>query len=249
MTPLPAGLTSAAGTGSPCATNRTQITWAVGDVLSSGSTSIEYQAVIPIDAGGSASLVNTATVTASTLADGANDATAERVLSATDTGTVLASPTGTKTSDVSWAVPGQDVTWTLVARLPANANYYDAAVIDVLPAGLTPDLASATITCTGGDTTWQTTCAGTPITGSSGSSTRLVWPLGDLAAIATERTITIELASTVDPAGALAAGSSAPNAFGVGWFQTDATRTVTSTTSSTEPRRWAPPPSPSVSRS
>ncbi|GEA84634.1 DUF7933 domain-containing protein [Cellulomonas gelida] len=232
VTPLPAGLTSAAGTGSPCATNRTQITWAVGDVLSSGSTSIEYQAVIPIDAGGSASLVNTATVTASTLADGANDATAERVLSATDTGTVqLASPTGTKTSDVSWAVPGQDVTWTLVARLPANANYYDAAVIDVLPAGLTPDLASATITCTGGDTTWQTTCAGTPITGSSGSSTRLVWPLGDLAAIATERTITIELASTVDPAGALAAGSSAPNAFGVGWFQTDATRTVTSTTS------------------
>lgn len=233
VTPLPAGLTAAAGTGSPCATTRTQITWAVGDVLSSGSTSVEYQAVIPVDAGGSASLVNTATVTASTLADGANGTTSERALTAMDTGTVqLASPTGTKTADVTWAVPGQDVTWTLVARLPANANYYDAAVIDVLPAGLTPDLASATITCTGGDTAWQTTCAGTPIAAStSGSSTRIVWPLGDLAAISTERTIAIVLASTVDPAGALVAGSSVTNAFGVGWFQTDATRTVTTTTS------------------
>ena len=233
VTPLPAGLTTQSGTGTPCATGRPQITWALGDISASAPTSIDYQVTIPADAAGSVSLTNTATLTASTIADGANGTTTERSLTGTDSGVVqLASPTGTKTADVNWAVPGQTVTFTLTTRLPANANYYDAAVIDVLPAGFEPDLTNASVECTGGDATWRTTCAATPIsaTYTSVTLTRVLWPLGDLPALGTERVVTITLPATVDPAGSAAAGDSVTNAHGVGWFHADGSRDLTPTT-------------------
>ena len=232
VTPLPAGLTTQDGTG-PCAATRKQITWDLGDLAATGQSVVEYQATVPADSAGSSTLVNTATLAASTIEDGANGTTTERSFTTSDTGTVqLASPTGTKTADVTWAVPGQVVTYTLTSRLPANANYYDSAVIDVLPAGVEPDLTNATVTCTGGDATWQATCAGTPVsaTYTGTTTTRVVWPLGDLPALTSERVVTITLPATIDPAGSTAAGTSTTNAHGVGWFQTDASRTVTTTT-------------------
>jgi len=233
VTPLDPGLTAQPGTGSPCAASRTQITWTVGDIAGGASPSATYQATVPADAAGAASLVNTATLLASTIDDGQNGTSTERTLTATESGTVtLASPTGSKTADVTWAVPGQTVTFTLVTRLPANANFYDAAVIDVLPSGLKPDLAAVTVECTGGDAAWQTSCADAPVatTYTGTTTTRVVWPLGDLAPSSTERVVTITLPVTVDPAGSATAGATLTNAMGLGWFQSDANRTVTPTT-------------------
>lgn len=237
MTLVPASLepsvTAGVSSGGTCPAGRTTITWAVGSLAGGASASTTYQATVEPSAGAGVSYINTARLSGSTLDDGSNGTGGERTLSATSTGTVnVYLPAGTKTADVSAAVPGDPITWTLDATLPADANFYDLTVLDTVPAGLSPAVASPQLTCTSDDATWAARCSSATFDArpQADGTTKVAWLFGDVPASSEARTITVTYTSTVDPASARRAGDTVTNQATLGWFTTDATRTVTAET-------------------
>jgi len=230
---LPAGLTATPGPVTGCEAARTLLRWEAGSVMGGASATVSYDVVVDPAAASRTSFVNTAVLTSSTLENGANDAsgTRERVFSVTDAATLdVPTPVGSKTRDRATAVPGEKITWTLRATLPANANFYDLTVLDTVPSGLSPAAADVTATCTEGSTTW--TCDPTLSTvAGAGGVTHAAWLFGDVLASPTERTVTLTFTSTVAPRGRLTAGNGVVNTADLGWFSTPAARTVEPTTS------------------
>ncbi|MCC2314968.1 DUF11 domain-containing protein [Cellulomonas xiejunii] len=233
VTPLPAGLTAGTATSpGPCASGRTTVTWAVGTLEEGASAVTSYQAVVDPGSAGGTTYVNTARLTASTLANGANGTGDERVLTASDTGTVrLPVAEGSKVADRDTAVPGETITWTLRTTLPPHANFYDLAVLDTVPAGLAPAVSDSTMTCTYPDTTTWDCGTPTPVAAAGADGTTLAaWVLGDVPADVLPRHVTVTFTSTVASAGGLTAGDAVTNTATLGWFAADATRTVGPTT-------------------
>ncbi|MBF0688757.1 MAG: DUF11 domain-containing protein [Cellulomonas sp.] len=234
VTPLPAGLTAGTATDAddPCESGRTTVTWAVGTLEGGASAVTTYQAVVDPGSAGGTTSVNTARLTASTLANGANGSGHERVLTSSDTGTVrVPVAEGSKVADRDTAVPGETITWTLRTTLPPHANFYDLAVLDTVPAGLAPAVEDSTVTCTYPDATTWDCGTPTPVTAAGAAGTTLAaWVLGDVPADVLPRDVTVTFTSTVAAAGRLTAGDAVTNTATLGWFATGATRTVGPTT-------------------
>ena len=231
VTPLPADVTARPATDAddPC---RTNVTWAVGTLEGGASAVTSYEALVDPGSAGGTTYVNTARLTASTLANGANGTGDERVLTSADTGTVsVPVAEGSKVADRDTAVPGETITWTLRTTLPPHANFYDLAVLDTVPAGLAPAVAGSTVTCTYPDATTWDCGTPTPVTAAGADGTTLAaWVLGDVPADVLPRDVTVTFTSTVAAAGALTAGDAVTNTATLGWFAADATRTVGPTT-------------------
>ncbi|TFB99565.1 DUF11 domain-containing protein [Cryobacterium adonitolivorans] len=198
---------SAAGTGANgCASGTTKLTWtlpASGALLNPAVTTVTFGAVVDPDSAGLVKYINTAFVTGSTLDNDpgqnvtpVNDSATELVVAATSSATVTVEGAVTvKTVQPASATIGGTVDYTVSVALPLNVQFYDAAIIDTLPAGIRPG--SATVTCL---TAQGVSCAGDlPGNGAqlTASGQKIGWVLGDVLASSENRTITVTFSATV----------------------------------------------------
>lgn len=246
VTALGSGATqAAAASGDACASvtgTGTTITWDAGTLAPGQSKTLRYTVQVGLGAAGGQAYKNVANLTGSTLEDGVNDSTNERVLTATDNKTLTVPPAGiTKAIADNTLVVGERAEYTAKVTLPANVNFYDAIVTDALPAGLTAStLTTTSIDCTFADET-DCTVAGTALTA---SGQNIGWFLGDLAESTQTRTVTIKFSVEVADNCTVVATPSCntisktrSNTVKVGWNQTNKTNptsvTATSDTSKT----------------
>ncbi len=221
------GGTTATTTLNGCASGTgTLITWTIGDIEGGSTTALTYPATIT-GAAGNQSYTNTANLTGSSLADGTNNtdpATTERVYTATDSESVqVAGASVTKTPANQSLTIGERGSWTVTVTLPANLDFYDSIITDVLPAGMVvTGLTTDTVSCTG-----FATCPSLPTLTSSpaapgpGEATTIGWGVGDVAASATPRTITVEYSADIADLPGNAAGVVRTNTVDYRWNSTD----------------------------
>ena len=224
-TPLPSGVTTVpavVGDGTNgCDSDHTVLRWNVGSIDGGSSVELKYTAVVVAPAVGAAAYQNTATLTSSSLDDSANDPATERVYTntANHTATVIGATTDKSVSPAK-ATSGEEVTYTVAVTLPAQVQFYSAAVIDTLPTGITvPTPTTAQVSCETAETT-PADCAAdlTGLATLTTSGTTVGWMLGDIAAAAYDRVVTVEYTTTVDDASTNTVGKTRVNTAGLKWF-------------------------------
>jgi len=191
------GSTSAAipGDGSNgCPLLTTKLTWNVGSVAGGALPTLTYVVQVTTGASGQVAYTNSASLVGSSLPNGVNDGTVERVVSDAKVNTVTVNgATITKTVAPSFATIGQVVTFTARATLPSNINFYNASIIDQLPAGFDrTTVTTDSVTCVNADTTACSLTA-TELTKipQGGGSTTIGWLMGDALANSQVRTVTV----------------------------------------------------------
>ncbi len=195
--------TASTSSGAPGCTTGTLITWAVGDIAAGTTRTLTYTATVAASAAGGASYINSARITGYSLASATPDR-ATYILNRTATVTTTGSAV-TKTVDAPTATIGQQRDFIITASIPARVNFYDAVLVDDVPAGMT--ISGVTIQCTIavlGDCNSDLTGGGSVLTP---SGTQRAWWLGDIAASPNARTITATYTGTV----LRVAGNIAPN--------------------------------------
>ena len=207
-----------------CAIGSTRLQWNIGTLAA--SQTLTYTATVDPASAGQTSYPNTARLTASTLADGANDSTYERVFTptATDTLTVRGA---TLTKTVTPTVPtiGQRVTYTVTATLPASVNLYDAAIIDALPAGIdASSVVRTSFTCSSivGNCLASLPGGGAALTNAAGpgGTTLQGWLLGDVLSVPQVRTVVATYTAVVADVPANVRGVTLTNTATVRWNST-----------------------------
>lgn len=214
-----------------CAVGTRRLQWDVGTVLT-GPTTLTYTATVDPASAGLTSYLNNATLTGSTLADGVNDASAstiERVVTATvnDTLTVQSAAV-TKAVTPTEPTVGQRVTYTVTASLPASVNFYDAALIDALPAGIdATSVVRTSFTCTSsaGNCLGSLPGGGAALTNAAGpaGTTLQGWLLGDVLSVPQVRTVTATYTAVVADVPANVRGATLTNTATVRWDSADGT--------------------------
>ncbi len=173
----------------------TRIVWDVGALLS-GTTNqriLTYTATVSPASAGLATYTNTAGITGYSLDDDLTDRqtyTGTTTESVTVLGALL-----TKSVDVPTATIGQERGYTISVTLPADVNFYDAALIDNVPAGTA--ISGISLACTygaGGSCLGDLPGGGAALTT---SGTLHGWWLGDVFSNPDTRTITITYTGTV----------------------------------------------------
>ncbi|PKQ27187.1 MAG: hypothetical protein CVT64_01720 [Actinobacteria bacterium HGW-Actinobacteria-4] len=171
----------------------TRIVWEVGAVVANTSRTLQYTATVSPASAGGATYVNEVGLTAY----GLDDETADRRTyprSTTESITVIGSAI-TKTVDEPIARVGEIRDFTITTTLPANVNFYDAAIIDNVPAGMSID--TATITCTEPGPVACASAPGGDLSELTQSGTLHGWWLGDILSSPVVRTITVTYSGTV----------------------------------------------------
>ncbi len=228
FTSIPAGTSvivpNVPGTGlNGCALGYTRIAWHVGDLAGGSSTSLKYTAVVNTVPAGGDQYTNTARLTGSTLNDGKLDPLLpdnplEQVLTSTASATVsVAGSTITKSSSQSTLTIGQVGSFTIRVTVPKNTAFYDSAVLDTIPTGMSYVAGSSTVTCTNADTT-ACTVPGTELTP---SGTTIGWLVGDLAPSTQQRTITITYSARMNDIAGNTAGTNRTNTARYVWNKDD----------------------------
>ena len=218
FTTVPTGTTTTdPGTGvNGCAAGSTRIEWAL-DTPVEAREAFEafYTATVDTTVVGGVTYTNTATLTGSSLADGANDPSVERVLTRTNSssvGVAAASLTKTVTPDV--LTFGERATFTVTGVFPKEINFYNAALIDTLPAGFDPASVVLDENLSGCEQPDGQPCGLgdvdvlSPAAGPNGS-TLIGWGAGDLPVATQPRTVTVVYSALVSDA-------TAPDALGRG---------------------------------
>lgn len=226
--PTQGSATYAASTGSDgCAVGTTRIVWNLGDVAPGTSPTLRYTARVSDTAGGLAPITNTATRTSSTLDDNKTTVTdpdnpVERVFSGTATTTVTVRGAAiAKTVDQPTRAVGERATFSVTTTVPADVNFFDAAVTDVMPAGLDQStLTTQSVTCARAD---SSPC---PVDGTAlapAGATTIGWALGDLTSDPQVRTIQVVYSAVVADVSANVAGRALTNSAQVRWNSVDGT--------------------------
>ena len=217
-----AGTGTGAG-GNGCAVGITRITWALpgtGALLHPATATVTFQARVTPTSAGLETYTNTAFVTGSTLDNSGvtpvNDPATERVVTASSSAVVTVQGAVTvKTVLPATATIGGTIDYTVTVTLPQNVNFYDAAIIDTLPVGLTAGTATVTcLTAAAVDCAADLPGAGAPLTA---SGQKIGWSLGDVTAKAEIRTLTVTFTGTVTSAPSNAAGVILKNGALLGW--------------------------------
>ena len=209
-----------------CAVGTRRLQWDVGTVLT-GPATLTYTATVDPASAGLTSYLNNATLTGSTLADGVNDAsgsTIERVVTATvnDTLTVQGAAV-TKVVTPTAPTVGQRVTYTVTASLPQSVNFYDAAIIDALPAGIDAiSVLRTSFTCTSsaGNCLGSLPGGGAALTNAAGLQG---WLLGDVLSAPQVRIVTATYTAVVADVPANVRGVPLTNTATVRWDSADGT--------------------------
>ncbi|HEX7740376.1 MAG TPA: isopeptide-forming domain-containing fimbrial protein, partial [Marmoricola sp.] len=226
-TPLVAG-TGAAPAGNGCAVGTEVLRWHIGAIAGGANVSLPYTVTVDPGSVGGQVYTNSATLIGSDLDDGVEDPTAiERSYSDTDQDSAtVAGSTLTKASSTPLLAIGDVASFTVTATVPANVNYFDATVTDVLPSGVDATAVSTVSTaCSYPD---NSPCSIAP-TGLTPSSQTIGWFLGDLIADAKARTVTITYTAPVVATSATApkAGDALTNRAVLGWNNTNGTDPTT----------------------
>jgi len=171
----------------PGTSNGTRIEWTIGALAGGATTEIQYTAELPAVPSGSDQYLNTATITGYTLPAtvGGEDTTLRRgVRMHSDSQLLTVTGASIEKSVAPTSAPiGETVTYTLTATLPANVQFFDATIVDTLPAGVVFDTV----------TDWRVTGAGAPLeVAPTQVGQTLTWDLGDIPASAEPRTIEID---------------------------------------------------------
>jgi uncharacterized repeat protein (TIGR01451 family)/fimbrial isopeptide formation D2 family protein len=176
------------------ATART-ITSPAVNITRGGNVTWNYNAKVDTPAVGGSTLTNFAS--ASTRSIGGSDPNQRTGTSAYNVGyvasansqfTIVSAKIDSKDADPAWATIGTEVTYTVVAELPANENLFNVTVVDTLPDSLDFD-GYVSATCISGcpadpaPTVQNYTPVVTP------SSTTIAWDLGNVAAGSGDRFI------------------------------------------------------------
>jgi uncharacterized repeat protein (TIGR01451 family)/fimbrial isopeptide formation D2 family protein len=203
-----------------CAAGMTLLHWSVGDLDGGASKTLTYTAVVDPAAVGGQVYTNTATIIGTDLNDGVEPATAiERQYSAPASDQVtVAGSTLTKTNDTPLRAVGEQARFTVTATVPADVNYWDATIVDTLPAGLDATdvvLTASTCTLTGGGN-----CPITPVS-LTPNGQKIGWSLGDLTALSQTRTIVLTYTVAVADRSGLSAGANLTNSALLGWKLTN----------------------------
>ena len=210
-----------AGTGANgCPAGTTLLTWRVGTVNGGASVAQTYTATVDPAAAGLVTYTNNATLTASSLDDGGNNPATERVVTspASSSVTVVASSL-TKTEQFPTRTVGDTQSWTVSLTLPAKVNFYDAAILDTLPAGVDPaTLSLDSTTCVFADSSpctipWY---ALTSVPG-TGGSTIVGWGAKDVLANLQARSVTLTYSAKVADVAAAVHGASLANSARAVW--------------------------------
>ena len=233
----PASLTTGVGSATVepvgsngCAAGRTPVVWQVGDlgwrsVADAGGAdpwpTLTYVVDVDPAAGGAAEYTNVATLTGTSMDGVVAD---EKSYSATAQETVIV-PGGALTKSVDEAlVPvGGLATYDLEIALPQDVNFYDATVIDQLPAGIAP----ASVVLTGSTCTYADVAGGAcGVVAAPGSELAPVgqlhgWFLGDVPADARPRTVTVTYTAVVGVVPGNVAGTPLRNSAVLRWNQVD----------------------------
>ncbi len=225
------GLTPVAGDGTNgCAVGTTRLVWALGSVPASlTATTRTYTATINLSAVGGDTYTNTARLTGGTLNDGkpafdSPDNPDERVYSVTAPSTVVVGGNGlVKSVDEPIRTIGQVATYTVSALVPSNTTFYDAALLDTTPAGLSAPSVQSTscvIVSTGNPCPGFTVTTLTPAA-APGGATKYGWGIGDLLGSPDQRRISITYTQTVTDVPTNTAGNALTNTALSVWFSTD----------------------------
>jgi uncharacterized repeat protein (TIGR01451 family)/fimbrial isopeptide formation D2 family protein len=241
---LPAGLTFSSygtlsqgstvppipGDGVNCPSTRTQLQWNVGTVLG-GTTSpnapdpgetLTYTATVDPSAAGGATYTNNASLTGSSLPNGANNGAVERVVGDTDFNEVeVISGTVVKSATPDRATIGERVEYRVQITVPADVNFYDATLLDTLPAGIdASSVQFVSASCTPGCTTnpQPVTPAALP-----GGATRIGWYIGNVLSDPVPRLLTIRYSAVVanNPGPSPVRGDTPENVAQPAWFTTN----------------------------
>ena len=236
MTVTDAGTaTSGPSTGSDgCASGQTRLRWGGIDLDPGESVTLTYTAEVDPTAISLASYTNTATLTGSSLDNGANDSTLERVLTATASDTVQIAPaTVTKTVDQPTATIGERRTFTATFTVPNNVNFYDAIVTDLLPAGLDPNtLRVESISCEfEGGGACPVSPSPLPRAAGPDGGTYVGFNFGDITSSPQVRIFTAKYSVVVADIGSNAAGVSLTNAARAQWNLVDSAPDATDASS------------------
>lgn len=215
--------TGAAGNG--CAVGTTKLSWNVGAIAPAATKTVTYTATVDPASAGAVVYTNTAVLTASSLNDGVNDGStsAEKVTSVSKSSNVtVQGPTTTKSVLDPTRTVGQLATYTVNTVVPANVNFYAAALIDTLPAGLDPTTVTVvSSSCLNADTT---TCSATPtaLTPSPGpgGSTLVGWGFGDVLSSSQARTLQVVYTVKVKDVAGNTAGTTLTNSAKTSWNTT-----------------------------
>lgn len=198
----------------------TRIVWDVGALLSGSANyeTLSYTATVSPAAAGNAIYANTARLTGYSLDDEPADR-AVQTTTATETVTVLGAPL-VKSVDAPTATVGEERAYTVTISLPADVNFYDAAIIDDVPAGLA--VSGISITCTyggGGDCLGDLPGGGATLTP---SGTRIGWWLGDILSDPDTRAVVLTYTGTVLDVPANVDAATIPNTARFRWSTTNA---------------------------
>jgi uncharacterized repeat protein (TIGR01451 family)/fimbrial isopeptide formation D2 family protein len=190
--------------GAGCAATQTRVVWDAGTIAGGTSKTATYTATVSSVAVGKATYTNTAHLTGYSVDDPAAD---RRSYADDDDATVTVRGAGlTKLvngAETDTATIGEGSVYTVTATIPASVNFWDAAIIDVVPSELTipddTDFTSVTLTCTYADTTpcipadipagWGTALPTSGLTHG--------WWLGDITSSTQARTLTLTYTGTI----------------------------------------------------
>ena len=196
------------------------ITWTIGAMPEGTDTSLYYTATVSLAAAGNAAYVNTGRIRAYSLDDEAADRALQTATSAVTIRVVGATITKQVNGLVAdTATIGEQAAYTIVVILPADANFYDAAIIDVVPHELL--ISGVSVDCTYGAALSCLGDLGVGGTELTPSGTTHGWYLGDIASRTYTRTVTLTYTGTVldDPANTT--GHPIPNTAAMRWAIND----------------------------
>ena len=224
------GLAPVAGDGvNGCPVATTRLVWSLGTVApSTTGVTRTYTARVDLTAVGGDTYTNTARLTGGTLNDGKPDFDTldnplERTYSVTDPSSVTVGGNAiVKTVDEPLRTIGQTATFTISVLIPSNTNFYEASVLDRVPAGLSAP-SSFTFDCVEVGTGTPCGNTGTLLTPTPlpDGSTMFGVTVGDFLASPNLRRETITYTSTVLDVASNAAGVALTNTAQTAWFATD----------------------------
>lgn len=182
------------GCGAPADPQGTQIVWTVGALVAGSPQTLAYTAQVSPDAAGGASYLNSVGLVGYALENVAKGDARQLELVSSDTETVtVASAITTKTVDKEKAPIGDVVTYTVTTELPADANFYDAQLIDDFPAGISLVDGSSTFSCVDedGDVCTTPSSWSAPVIAGQKATWSVTDAGGDIASSAKTRTVTV----------------------------------------------------------
>jgi uncharacterized repeat protein (TIGR01451 family)/fimbrial isopeptide formation D2 family protein len=229
FTTIPAGTsvgTNVAGDGTNgCASGYTRISWNLGSLAGGANVALKYTATVNTVPAGGDSYTNLANLKGGTLNDGKTDPMAadnplERVLTVPASATVtVGGATITKSAAQSTLTIGQSGTFSIKVVIPKNTAFYDSAVTDIMPTGMSYVTGSSTTTCVNTD---LSACS-VPNTALTPSGTTIGWLIGDLAPSTQARTVTITYSATMTDILGNVAGTNRTNTARYQWNKSNGT--------------------------